>query len=48
MIGTSCRLLQQTGLEPAAPLDPGERLAAELALMAQWLELGRVEENESA
>ena len=41
-------LVQQTTLEPAAPPETSERLAAELALMAQWLGLERVEENDTA
>ena len=41
-------LVQQTSLEPGAPPGTRERLAAELALMAQWLGLERVEENGAA
>jgi uncharacterized protein YcaQ len=38
-------LVQQVTLEPDAPAETHERLAAELALMAQWLGLEAVEEK---
>ncbi|WP_129792678.1 winged helix-turn-helix domain-containing protein [Sphingosinicella sp. CPCC 101087] len=36
-------LVQQVGFEPDAPADAGERLDAELELMASWLDLEAVE-----
>jgi uncharacterized protein YcaQ len=41
-------LVQRQSLEPDAPADAGERLNAELALMAAWLGLEKVEHRASA
>ena len=38
-------LVRKTGFEPDAPPETRERLAIELALMAEWLELDRVEQE---